>query len=134
MKTIFLCLTILVVLISCGGSGITKKLAASDSLVITFNLPNTDSVIKTVTTTEKKAIKKLSQFVAGKKDEEYKCGYDGNMVFYSKGQILLPLVFKYTEKGCQHFLFDMDNKVMSTKMSAEAADFLKSLMEGKDWY
>lgn len=127
----FIYLSVVFVLASCSGSAVSKKLASADSLVITFNAANTDSVLKIVTTTEKKAIKKLSQFVAGKESEQFKCGYDGNMTFYSNGQLLLPLVFKYKEKDCRHFLFDMDNKVMSTKMSNEAADFLQNLLDGK---
>jgi hypothetical protein len=131
MKIIFL-YTLLLILASCGGgSAISKKLAACDSLVITFNYGMSDSVIKTVSTTEKKALTKVAGFLAGKKTEEFKCGYDGNMVFYKKGEMLLPLVFKYTEEGCSHFLFDIDNKVMRTEMSHEAVDFLKSLVEGK---
>ena len=123
-------ITIAVFLFSCGSkSAISKKLSGSDSLVITFNVPNSDSVIKTVSTTEKKAIRKLTGFMNGKKGEEGICGFDGNMIFYSKGEILLPVVFQYNEEGCRHFLFEMDNKVMNTKMSNEAVDFLKSLSD-----
>jgi len=123
-------ITIAVFLFSCGSkSAISKKLSGSDSLVITFNVPNSDSVIKTVSTTEKKAIRKLAGFMNGKKGEEAACGFDGNMIFYSKGEILLPVVFQYNEEGCRHFLFEMDNKVMNTKMSNEAVDFLKSLSD-----
>ncbi|MBK8140824.1 MAG: hypothetical protein IPK57_07255 [Chitinophagaceae bacterium] len=124
----------LIIVTSCGGSVASKKLAVADSLVITFNVPNSDSVIKTVSTTEKKAIQKLISLVDGKEGKLYKCGYDGNMVFYSKGEIVLPVIFKYTEEGCRHFLFDMDNKVMSTEMTIEGAELLKSLVEGKEWY
>ncbi len=124
----------LIIVTSCGGSVASKKLAVADSLVITFNVPNSDSVIKTVSTTEKKAIQKFISLVDGKEGKLYKCGYDGNMVFYSKGEIVLPVIFKYTEEGCRHFLFDMDNKVMSTEMTIEGAELLKSLVEGKEWY
>lgn len=124
----------LIIVTSCGGSVASKKLAVADSLVITFNVPNSDSVIKTVSTTEKKAIQKLISLVDGKEGKLYKCGYDGNMVFFSKGEIVLPVIFKYTEEGCRHFLFDMDNKVMSTEMTIEGAELLKSLVEGKEWY
>jgi len=124
----------IIFLASCSGSVISKKLAASDSLVITFNYPNSDSIINTFSTTESKAIQKMIGFTDGKKTEQFKCGYDGNMIFFSKGEILLPVVFKYSEEGCRHFLFDLDNKVMSTEMSKEAVDFLKSLAEGKTWY
>lgn len=129
-----LLLIAVVSLASCGGTAITKKLSASDSLVITFNAPNSDSVTSMINTTEKKAIRKLATLLDGKKAEEYKCGFDGNMIFYSKGQILMPVVFKYTEADCRHFVFEMDNKTMSSAMSAEAASLLKSLAEGKSWY
>jgi len=121
-------------LTSCGGTAVTKKLSASDSLVITFNAPNSDSVTNMINTTEKKAIRKLATLLDGKKAAEYKCGFDGNMIFYSKGQVLMPVVFKYTEADCRHFVFEMDNKTMSSTMSAEAASLLKSLAEGKSWY
>lgn len=132
-KSLFLCF-IIVFFTACSGSVTSKKIAGTDSLVITFNLPNSDSVIKTVSTTEKKAIQKFISLVDGKEVKLYKCGYDGNMVFYSKGEIVLPVIFKYTEEGCRHFLFDMDNKVMSTVMTIEGAELLKSLVEGKEWY
>lgn len=69
-----------------------------------------------------------------KSTEELKCGYDGNLVFYSKGEALLPVVFKYKDKNCRHFLFERDGKLQSTKISNEAADFLESLNTGKNYY
>src|SRR6266700_4231607 len=83
----------------CKHSALAKKLSGADSLVITFNMPNSDSVIKTVTTTENNAINKVVDFIDSKPaKEEFKCGYDGNLVFFSKGQAILPVVFKYKEK------------------------------------
>lgn len=119
---------------SCSGSAISKKLSGSDSLVITFNLPNTDTIIKIVNTAEKNAIKKLAGFLNGDATEQFNCGYDGNMIFYKEGKQLLPVVFRFSEEGCRHFLFDLDNKVMCTGMSNEAVNFLSSLLEGKDSY
>ena len=128
-------ITLAVFLFSCvNHSAVSKKLSDSDSLVITFNVPNSESVIKTVNTTEKKAIRKLAGFMNGKKGEEAVCGFDGNMTFYSKGEVLLPVIFQYNEEGCRRFLFDLDNKVMNTKMSNEAVEFLKSLSEGRNMY
>ncbi len=121
-------------LLSCNNPSLSKKLKGSDSLAISFYYPNTDSVVQTVNTTERKAIRRLLQFVDGKETEQYKCGYDGTMTFFIQGKLVLPVVFKYSEEGCRHFLFDEDNKLRSTKMSNEAADFLKSLAEGKSWY
>jgi len=119
---------------SCNSSPIQKKLSSSDSLVINFNVPNTDVVVKTVITTEENAINRLSQFVDSKSAEQFKCGYDGNMIFYSKGEALLPIVFKYKEAGCRHFLFELDGKLTNTAISNEAADLLQSLEEGKNTY
>ena len=136
-KTILKQLILLLAVISlaaCNNSSLSKKLKGSDSLAISFYYPNTDSVVQTVNTTEQKAIRRLLQFVDSKETEQYKCGYDGTMTFFIQGKLVLPVVFKYSEEGCRHFLFDEDNKLRSTKMSNEAADFLKSLAEGKSWY
>jgi hypothetical protein len=125
-----------IVLISagCKNSPVSKKLSGSDSLVITFNIPNSDSIIKTVSTRENNAIDKVVGFIDGKPAKEFNCGYDGNLIFFSKGQVLLPVVFKYKEADCRHFLFELDGKLMSIKMNNEAADFLESLGEGKIFY
>ena len=134
MKAIF-SIIVAVSLFSCGNrSAISKKLSGCDRLVITFNAHNSDSVLNMVSTTEKKAIRKLAGFLDGKKREESKCGFDGNMIFYSKGEIFLPVIFQYSEEGCRHFLFDIDGKVMNTIMSKVAEELLKSLGEGKKWY
>jgi hypothetical protein len=136
MQRIFF-LAVVVTIASCSGGGrsaISKKLAGSDSLVITFNAPLTDSVLKIVSTDNTKAIQKLGGFMKGKTTELFKCGYDGNLQFFRNGQLILPVVFKYTEEGCRTFLYDLDNKVISTEMSNEAVDFIKSLAEGKNSY
>ena len=87
-----------------------------------------------MSTTENNAIHKLGDFIDGKPAKEFKCGYDGNLIFFSKGQVLLPVVFKYKEAECRQFVFELDGKLMSTKVNNEAADFLESLEEGKFFY
>jgi hypothetical protein len=143
MKTIFFVI-VAVFLFSCGNpSAISKKLSGSDSLVITFNVADSDSVLNIGSTTEKKAIRKLSGFLNGREIEQSQCGYDGNMKFYKNGSEILPVIFKYSNDSCRQFLFELparlnnsggDNKVMSTSMSNEATGFLKSLGEGRGWY
>ncbi len=129
------CIIVSVFLFSCGNkSAISKKLSGSDSLVITFNVPDSDSILHTVSSTEKKAIRKLSGFLDGKESKLYKCGFDGNMIYFEQGEMLLPVVFKYSDAGCQTFMYELDNKVISREMSHEAVNFLKSLVEGKGWY
>src|SRR5687768_13534158 len=129
------CILIVLFGASCGNkSAINKKLSGCDSLVITFNAPNSDSIMSMVNTTEKKAIRKLAGFLDGEKSEISDCGYDGNMIFYKDGQQVMPVVFKFSEEACRYFLFDADGKSSSTSMSNEAADFLRSLKEGRSWY
>lgn len=122
-------------LYSCsGGSAIKKQLSGSDSLVINFNEPQSNTIAKTTFATEKKAIEKLAHFVDGKSAEAYKCGYDGNLMFYKNGTLIGDVSFNFSGEGCHHFIMDVDGKLTPTAMSNEAADFLKSMSEGKNWY
>lgn len=70
----------------------------------------------------------------GKTTEKQNCGFDGNMQFFKAGTQVLPVVFRYGNADCRIFTFDLDNKVMKTVMGKEAADFLQSLAENKNWY
>lgn len=102
---------IIVLLVSCGNqSAIGKKLSGSDSLVITFNKPNTDSVINMASTTEKKAIRKLAGFLNGKETKQDSCGFDGNMIFFSKGEILQTVIFQYNDANCRIFFLNWNTK------------------------
>lgn len=135
MRLVF-SLVILICLSSCGDSGsvVSKQLSGSDSLVINFNTPQTNSIAKTMTTTESKAINKLSNYVDGKASEAFKCGYDGNLLFYKKGTLVGDVSFNYSGDGCHHFMMLIKDELAPTTMSNEAASFLKSLAEGKGWY
>lgn len=134
MRVILLFLTIFSLLISCKDKpAIVKQLAGSDSLVITFNLPGTDSVIGTVSTTETNAIQKLAGFMDGKEQAKQSCGYDGNMIFFKGGQQALPVVFKFSG-DCKLFMYELEQKLIYTEVSKEGAAFLESLKEGKNWY
>jgi hypothetical protein len=134
MKALFTVM-VAVTLFSCTNQSATsKKLSASDSLIINFNAPQTNNIAKTVTTTENKAIKKLSNYVDGKITEAYKCGYDGNLLFYKNGTLIGDVSFNYSGDGCHHFIMLLNDKLAPTTMSNEAAAFLKSLREGKGWY
>lgn len=120
---------------SCGKrSAVSKKLSDCDSLAITFNAPDTDSVISVHTVADKKAIRKLAGFLSGKAGEFEECGYDGHMIFYKEGKEEMPVVFKYSEESCQHFVYRMEGNKVSARMGNEATNFLKSLAEGKDFY
>jgi hypothetical protein len=133
MKFLIL-LASIVLLYSCKSSALKEKLSASDSLVVEFFHPGTDSITRTVQTTQQHAIKRMIKFVDAKETEQFKCGYDGNIIFFSKTQPILPMKFEYRIDSCRHFVFDLDGKVMTSKMKNEAKDFLESLEAGKDTY
>ena len=115
-------------------SEVKKKLSGTDSLVVNFYAPQSDSIIKSVATAEKKAIRRLSDFVSTKETSLFKCGYDGNLHFFEKGKMVSDVSFKYSDESCRHFVLDVEGKLTGTTMSTEAADFLKSLSEGRDIY
>lgn len=135
MKTV-IPFVLFLALLSCSSkdSAVRKKLRGCDSLVITFNIPDTDSVINIVSTTDTKAIQKLARYLDGKPAEKSDCGFDGNMQFFKSGTQVMPVVFKYSKGGCRVFTFDLDNTVMKMAMTNDAADFLQSLAENKPWY
>jgi hypothetical protein len=124
----------MVVLYSCKSSALKERLSVSDSLVVEFYHPNTDSIKRTVQTTQKHSIDRMIDFVDTKSTEQYKCGYDGNIIFFAKGRPVLPMLFKFKEDSCRHFVFELDGKLMSSRMKNEAKDFLESLEAGKDTY
>lgn len=131
----FVFVVLLLMFVSCKErSAIGNQLSGSDSLVINFNEPGTINIAKTVNTTESKAIDKLARFVDGKEAGSYKCGYDGNLMFYKDGRLQADVSFNYSGEGCRHFILMLNGALTSTAMGNEAADFLKSLAEGKDWY
>jgi len=135
MKVFLFAFTVMM-LCSCGDSGspVSQQLAGSDSLVINFNTPQSNTIDRTMTTTERTAIKKLSNYICGKKSEAFKCGYDGNLLFFKNGTLTGDVSFNYSGDGCHHFIMLLNDQLTPTTMSNEAADFLKSLAEGKGWY
>jgi hypothetical protein len=113
--------------ISCSNSPLVSQLEDSDSVAVKFTAPGSGSVIKEVGTSEPYAIKDLLRFAGSQETEQFKCGYDGNILFYKKGNLAGDVSFNYTGDGCQHFLIEANGKLTATKMSNEAIDFLKAL-------
>jgi hypothetical protein len=120
---------------ACGQqSSFQKQIQGADSLVINFNTPLSDTISRTITTTEKTAIKKLSNYIDSKSSPAFKCRYDGNIIFYKEGTVAADVAFNYSIDSCRHFIQMISEKPSSTSLSNEAADFLRSLAEGKNWY
>ena len=119
---------------SCQHSAIKQNFSSADSLVIHFKDEQAGVVTKTVQTTESKAINRMIEFIDAKETELLKCGYDGKMFFYTKGQKIQEVDFKMKNDSCNHFAFLINGNLMSTKMSGEAIDFLNALEQGMPTY
>ena len=86
MKNISIFILLLFVFSSCKQSAIKQNFSSADSLVIHFKDEQAGVVTKTVQTAESKAINRMIEFIDTKETEQFKCGYDGKMFFYTKGQ------------------------------------------------
>ena len=131
------CLVITIVTIlfsSCKQSDVRQSFSSADSLVIHFKDEQAAVVTKTVQTAESKAIGRMLDFIDTKETELFKCGYDGKMFFYNKGQKIQEVDFKMKNDSCNHFAFLLKGNLMSTKMSGEAIDFLNALEQGLPIY
>ena len=122
------------ILYGCASSPVTKSFSPADSLVIHFKNEQAGVITKTVQTAESKAINRIIEFIDGKETGEFKCGYDGKMFFFKEGNKIQEVDFKMTNDSCNHFAFLLGDKLMRTKMSKEAVDFLDALEKGLPVY
>ena len=130
----FLFFILLISFCSCQQSAIKQSFSSADSLVIHFKDEQAGVVTKTVQTTESNAMNRLIEFIDSKETEQFKCGYDGKMFFYHKGEKIQEVDFKMKNDSCNHFAFLLNGKLMSTKMNNEAVDFLDALEKGLPTY
>ncbi len=132
MRFLYL-LSLLAITSGCKESALEQKLSKTDSLIVQFY--NEDGMIeKAVTTTEKPAIQKLAHFLDGSPAKTFKCIMNGKLIFLKGGKELQQVGFIYDPKDCRHFSIMMKDTVINTKMSNEAADFMKSLERGESHY
>jgi len=134
MKKILPVLIMLMAFTGYKQSAIKQSFSSADSLVIHFKDEQAGTVTKTVQTTESKAINRMIEFIDTKETEQFKCGYDGKMFFYTNGQKIQEVDFKMKNDSCHHFAFLLNGKLVSTKMNNEAIDFLDALEKGLPTY
>ena len=134
MKIYVIISLVAVLFCSCKQSAIKQNFSSADSLVVHFKDEQAGTITKTVQTADSKAINRIIEFIDAKETELYKCGYDGKMFFYNKGQSIQEVDFKMKNDSCNHFAFLLNGKLMSTKMSGEAVDFLDALEKGLPTY
>ena len=131
---IFILFVLLISLYSCKQSAIKQSFSTADSLVIHFKDEQVGIVTKTVQTTESNAMNRMIDFIDAKETEQLKCGYDGKMFFYHKGEKIQEVDFKMKDESCNHFSFLLNGNLVSTKMNSEAVDFLDALEKGMPYY
>jgi hypothetical protein len=133
MRSCIICLVVFL-FASCKQSAIKQSFSSADSLVIYFKDEQAGTITKTVQTAESKAISRMVEFIDAKETEQFKCGYDGKMFFYKKGETIQEVDFKIKDNSCNHFAFLLNGKIMSTKMNEEAIDLLDALEKGMPIY
>ena len=134
MKSSLVITAVAMLFCSCKQSDVRQSFSSADSLVIHFKDEQAAVITKTVQTAESKAISRMLDFIDTKETELFKCGYDGKMFFYNKGQKIQEVDFKMKNDSCNHFAFLLNGNLMSTKMSGEAVDFLNALEQGLPIY
>jgi hypothetical protein len=134
MRNLMLSSYLLLSFCSCKPSAIKQSFSSADSLVIHFKNEQAGVVTKTVQTTESKAISNIIDFIDAAETENFKCRYDGKLFFYNNGQKIQEVDFKMKDPICNHFSFLISGKLISTKLSKEAADFLDALEKGMPYY
>ncbi len=127
-------LILITIISACKSSPVKQSFSSADSLVIHFKDEQSGTVTKTVQTAESNAIRRIIEFIDSKETEQSKCGYDGKMFFYGHGQQIQEVDFKMKNDSCNHFAFLLNGKLVSTKMSDEAIDFLDALERGMPYY
>ena len=130
----FLFFILLISFCSCQQSAIKQSFSSADSLVIHFKDVQAGLVTKTVQTTESNSMNRMIDFIDAKETEQFKCGYDGKMFFYHKGEKIQEVDFKMKDESCNHFAFLLNGNLVSTKMNSEAVDFLDALEKGMPYY
>ncbi|MBP6024776.1 MAG: hypothetical protein KA762_14405 [Ferruginibacter sp.] len=129
MKYILL-LLLLPVLFSCTNpTGIKEIITGADSVAINYFKGDgtADTVVNMAMLKDKSQINKLAGYVEAAKAEQYKCGYDGSIHIFKRDVVLQDINFSFNDVQCMHFSFLLKNQLYSTKLSAEALQFIKSV-------
>lgn len=124
-------LLLFIIFFSCKQSPVAESLSMSDKLVIHFL--EQEKVVKTVTTNDKAAIKKMV-YALGKGDvNQTSCEVNGKMIFLKDDVELQQVDFSSTT-GCRYFSYRFEGKQSFSSITNETANFLQSVKEGLDYY
>jgi hypothetical protein len=116
---------------SCKQSPVAEALSDSNRLVIHFI--DQGNTVKTVSTEDKAAIKKMIYALDKGEAKSTDCELNGKMIFYYNETELQQINFN-SEPDCRYYSFYFNNKQSSSGMTNETANFLQSVKEGLDFY
>ena len=126
----YIVLLLLPALFSCTNpTGVKEIIAGADSVAINYFKGDgtADTVVNMVMLKDKSQINELADYIEAAKAGQYKCGYDGSIHIFKKHVVLQDINFTVNDVQCMHFSFLLNNKLYSTKLSAEALQFIKSV-------
>lgn len=116
---------------SCKQSPVAEALSQTNRVVIHFI--EQGKIIKTVTTEENSAIKKMIYALDKGEAKTTNCEINGRMIFY-KNDIELQQVNFSNNPDCQYYSYYFENNLSYSAMTNETANFLQSVKEGLDFY
>lgn len=138
MKSPLMLLLLALLLFSCSNEKENGLAKAGAMAVVFYGAPGgNDDYLgpknKVVEATDKKAIRKLADFVAGKETERKNCTADGAIFFIYDKNTSVKVDFHF-HPDCRYFSYTINGQPHTTAMSHEAADFLEALKQGRATY
>ena len=131
MRILYFALLISLAVTSCNNKNeaIAGRLAVADSAAINFYKGDgtMDSVVSVKIIRDKEQLKQLTGYVSSGSTGNLKCGYDGSIHFFKANVVLQDIDFRMNDANCMHFSLLMAGKLYSTKLSAEAKQFLETV-------
>lgn len=138
MKSTLTLLLFSVLFFSCSNEKEDGLAKAGAMAVVFYGAPGGSEDIlgpqnKVVEATDKKAIRKLADFVSGKETERKNCTADGAVFFIYDKNTSVKVDF-HVLPDCRYFSYTINGQPHTTAMSHEAADFLEALKQGRASY
>ena len=103
-----------------------KKTGNSDKAIIYFYDKMTGTPYAVVSILNKDTLQIISAGVSDEDAPALNCGYSGAIEFFGNNQPQVKLDFNI-EKGCEHFSFNIKDKIYSKKITPSAAEVLGNL-------
>lgn len=122
MKKILYVALFILFLTGCGGGNPFDEVI-ENSTRIEISLYSKGKVVLTIE--DKEQIKAFAKYIMPKYTKEYKCGYDGKVVFDTPGK-KYEAEFNLSD-DCKQIVCVIDDELISRKLTPEGLEFLRDL-------